>query len=156
MKKLKEGWCLCIQQWAWNHSRSSGPEGGRKSWIWGRGKWGWTETCKDNLEAIKSITCSRSCPFAMELQKCLAQDLKKWWRKSGRAWSCCELSCSPTSSGARNQWQCLLAAATIGALTDLQRLMVAYTFLLLNLMLSSLMANLTWKPYRGSMNHSSN
>lgn len=40
--------------------------------------------------------------------------------------------------------------------TDLQRLMVAYTLLLLNLTLSSLMAKSKWKPYRESVNHSSN
>lgn len=36
--------------------------------------------------------------FAMEWQKCLALDLEKWWRKSGRAWSYCGLSCSPTTT----------------------------------------------------------
>lgn len=36
--------------------------------------------------------------FAKELQKYVAPDLEKWWKKSGRAWSYCGLSCSPTKT----------------------------------------------------------
>lgn len=47
-----EGWCFCIQWWAWSHHRSTGPAVGKVRWITCGGKQEQTETHEGKLRSI--------------------------------------------------------------------------------------------------------